>query len=290
MSDYYDSMVEVAQRSLLASPSDAKAPSLGMVAALSIGNDPHSSEPYRQATAWASRDTSLVKYAHEAAFLDLAAVGGFVGTGGDPFQITFDGKHPNDKGHELIANYVFGVLTAGYGYPNVNAFASQGDADAWGFPHTALGDEVKSSSVFPIANAALFLRSRGGGTISQVGLRVRASAGSISVATLIGPGGPNPPTTRTQTSGPISCPAIGFAQIALAGTATLSSTTGWFAVSGDGSAFNVASFDTAGGSASPAQDNAGAGSAYLGSTSHPVPPSPTGLVPCTYARYILIGG
>lgn len=125
-------------------------------------------------------------------------------------------------------------------------------------------------TAFSGADQTQYMRLRGGGTaITKLAIEVGVASGNISVATLAnnGSGGrAAAPAARTQTSGAVACPASGYAEVALGGSAT-PAVGSWAALSCDNS---TASF--ARGPAVPGSNVAiEQGLMSLQTTAHPVP-------------------
>jgi hypothetical protein len=95
------------------------------------------------------------------------------------------------------------------------------------------------------ANQAVYLRVRGRGLISKIGLHVGVASGNIAVAVYSNNGDPGRsarPTTRKATSGSVACPAAGYAEVSL-GASVYVDDGDWFVLVADNT---TASFYRAG--------------------------------------------
>jgi len=84
--------------------------------------------------------------------------------------------------------------------------------------HTIHPNLQATAAALPGANWAIFWKSLGAGTITNIGLQVNASSGNICVGVYNSASATGPPTSRLATSGSIPCPAIGWASISLGGS------------------------------------------------------------------------
>lgn len=94
----------------------------------------------------------------------------------------------------------------------------------FGFPFTVDPATLRGSDTATLtANRAVYMRVRDGGVISKVGLAVATSSGNVSVAVYgnTGTGRAAVPGTLKAASGPVACPAAGYAEIALGSTVTV---------------------------------------------------------------------
>lgn len=156
----------------------------------------------------------------------------------------------------------------------------------WGFPTTVAGAMWLNNRAMPANNQAHYVRSLGGGTISSVGLIIGTSSGNISIGTFTGAAGRSGPTARTQTSGAVACPASGYAEVALGGSVTIDSATGWLGLSADNSSATFSYNGSTGNLVTYA--GFGAGMLHYEVGGHPLPASPSSTV-TMFARWLLVG-
>lgn len=156
-----------------------------------------------------------------------------------------------------------------------------------GFPSTVDPGMIRATDSMGVgaANAAIYLRAIGGGTISKIGMRVGVSSGNISVAVYrnSGTGRSSIPGTRIATTGSIACPAVGYAEVSLGSTVTLNDGD-WIGISADNTTAQIGSLLSAG-----ADSNLGLGRQYRQPTAHPLPSAPSSLVATIGYTYCLVG-
>jgi hypothetical protein len=154
----------------------------------------------------------------------------------------------------------------------------------WRLPYTFHPNTLGGYSAMFAANDAYYFRVVGSGPISKIAFIVQTQSGNISVAVLRGLPGDNAPSTRLATSGTVACPAAGYAEVSLGGTVTVDERTDWFAISCDNT---TATFPRSGAAASEVA--LGSGFCYRGTTNHPIPASPTGLLASVRFAFVLVG-
>ena len=118
------------------------------------------------------------------------------------------------------------------------------------------------SVVWGAANDARYVRVLAGGSITKIGFHVATSSGNISVAVKADSSGS--PGATVLSSGAVSCPAAGYQEVSLGGTATVSPGD-WLCMSCDNTTATFVGFS--------GQDDTtlAASISGRGSTSHPVP-------------------
>lgn len=166
---------------------------------------------------------------------------------------------------------------------------SSAPAGVRSIPHTVdpmLQDGAYNICANSVANRATYIRSRGAATISKVGMRVTATGGTISVAICSGTAGRTTPGNRVATSGSVSGPATGYAEVSL-GASVAVTENDWFAVSSSGTVqvFTAGSAMTG----ETASIGLGAGFGYYQDTAHPVPSTPAVTGEIRGAILILVG-
>jgi hypothetical protein len=149
------------------------------------------------------------------------------------------------------------------------------------------GQQTGAVAVYS-ANSTIYHRNLGGSAlISQIGVYVSASSGNVCAAVYSSPGGRNPPAARIATSGPVPCPAGGWATIALQGGPVAVDTTTYLALAADNA---TATFYAAGTlwSATPPLTGMAAGLSYgdASGASFPCPATPNIFAPL---RGVIIG-
>jgi hypothetical protein len=156
----------------------------------------------------------------------------------------------------------------------INGVAFDGSANVrvWtqDLPRTQLRVATNRASTGAGSNYCLYQRVIGSGTISKIGLWIKVSSGNISVAVYSnsGTGSAAVPTTRQATSGAVSCPASGYAEISL-GASVAVNDGDWIAISVDNVTATFASPLTDGG----ALNDFGKGVQYAQASAHPAPSS-----------------
>ncbi len=159
------------------------------------------------------------------------------------------------------------VLAAGSG-----TYAPVGDT----FPFSYANDPRAAASgtgnaALGAVNDAWWFRAEGkASAITKIAIQVGVQSGNISVGTATSAAGRANPTTRTQTSGAVACPASGYAEVALGGSVTVSSETGWYGISADNTTATFKALTTGG----TVNSQLALGFAALQNTSHPLPASP----------------
>lgn len=150
-------------------------------------------------------------------------------------------------------------------------YALLADPPGWGIPFTCDPMFAEGTVNIGTANNAYHWRSKGGGTITKLAIRVGTSADSISLAVSRGTVGRAGPTARVATTGVVPCPASGYAEVSLGGSVAVNATTDWLGISCDGTS---ATFRAGYSNANGLND------IFLGflgaqTTSHPIPASPS---------------
>lgn len=129
--------------------------------------------------------------------------------------------------------------------PGTGVAASKGDPLNLGFPFTVDPLMAAVSTGVGSANRTYYHRVIGGGSVSKLGLYVATASGNIcaSVYANSGTGRAAAPGARLATTGSIACPAVGYQELALGTTITVTSGDFWFALSADNAtaAFDVVS-------------------------------------------------
>lgn len=158
----------------------------------------------------------------------------------------------------------------------------------YGFP--ACGEPAGRSATVDLwrANACIYERFRGSGTITALGIHVLTSSGNIGVAIYADnaeDGDAAAPAARLATSGAVACPAAGFASVSVASTA-ITSGQHWAALSVDNltANFSGSAMNTSG--IGPTIVHRGV--AGIGEGAHP--PPATGNVGFSTAPHISIVG
>lgn len=156
--------------------------------------------------------------------------GGVLPTGTDQFALVYNAATGNWEPTAL---------------PGSGVSASKGDPQNLGFPATVDPRNLAFTSGIGSANRTYYHRVTGGGTITKIGLYVAASSGNICVSVYAntGTGRASMPGNRVATSGSVACPAVGYQEIALGASVTVTSGDYWFAISLDN---GTATFATAG--------------------------------------------
>lgn len=158
---------------------------------------------------------------------------------------------------------------------------------AFGFPYTVDPGIVRATDNMPVpaANAAIYLRVQDGGPVSKIGLKIGTQGSNISVAVYrnSGKGRNAVPGTRLATSGSVTCPVAGYAEVAL-DKAVYLHVGDWIAVSADTTVATFGSLLAAG-----ADHNIGKGRQYRQATAHPLPATPSGLVATVGYALVLVG-
>src|SRR5690606_10790865 len=100
-----------------------------------------------------------------------------------------------------------------------DAFAAKNDPIGWGRVFT-FGMESVAGAAQSVQSASrcVFMRYITGGTITKVALHVGVASGNISVAVFADDGTGGAPGTRKGTSGAVSCPSAGYAEVSLGGS------------------------------------------------------------------------
>lgn len=82
---------------------------------------------------------------------------------------------------------------------------------------------ANSAVVWQTANLGMYLRSIGSGTITKLGIHVITTSGNISVAVYqgTGVGRARVPGACLATTGAIACPAVGYAEVSLGSSVTV---------------------------------------------------------------------
>ena len=205
-----------------------------------------------------------------------------------------------DTGGTVVAGNVgkfVGAMQTGIAPPSPFEYAANQihDGSGWsrytsaglGFPFTVDPGLVRSGDSLSVgsANQAIYARVLHGGTVSKIGLQVTATSGNVSVAVYrnAGVGRGAVPGAQLATSGSVACPAVGYAEIALGSSVTLSPGD-WIAVSADNATAAFQSLlSTAGDS------GLGLGRQYRQATAHPLPATPSSLVATRGQTHCLIG-
>jgi hypothetical protein len=158
-------------------------------------------------------------------------------------------------------------------------------AAGWRIPYTVKPGSLLGYTGVAVANDAYYLRVTGTGRVSKVALFVSVSSGNISVGAYRGRPGITVPAAGSllATSGSVACPVAGYAEVALGSTITL--------VDGDWLAFScdntTATFARA---SNPGIESVfGAGFIARGTSQHPLPTNPSGLLDSIRSEFILIG-
>ena len=157
----------------------------------------------------------------------------------------------------------------------------------YGFTYTVDPGLVRSADSLAMAGASqgIYLRVPFGASITKIGLSVAVQSGNISVAAYsnTGTGRAATPGTRLQTSGAVACPAVGYAEIALGGTAVLNPGD-WLGISADNITAKFQSL-----LAATVPSNLGLGRQCAQTGAHPLPATPSGLTAQTGFTFVLIG-
>ena len=170
--------------------------------------------------------------------------------------------------------------------PNLKAAQLGADPLGWGFPCTVPPGLFQTAMSVPVANDGYYLRSLGGGPITKIGLRVTAQSGNICLAVYAGTGagrGRVPSGNPLQTTGSIACPAVGYVEVALPASVTMTGDH-FFYIGADNT---TATFRTA--DAGGSQDDIGKGTRYRQATGFPAP-SPVGALSAYSGRSIVLVG
>lgn len=103
----------------------------------------------------------------------------------------------------------------------------------FGVPMT-IDPRFYSSTSVMTANQAVYLRAKGGGTITKIGLYIGASSGNLCVAVYAnsGSGSAARPAARLATSGSTASPGTGYQEISLGGSVVVPNGS-WLAVCAD---------------------------------------------------------
>ena len=157
-----------------------------------------------------------------------------------------------------------GVHITGPGY---GTYAALTDPLGLGFSVPVTGFGTAGVVAFNAANECAFSRQIGTMTITKVGFEVGTSSGNISVAAVDGSGSGRSrvPATREATSGAVSCPAGGYAEVSLGASVQ----TDYLALSCDNTTATFRCSTTGG------TTNLWSGLSYVQGTAHPVPSSPS---------------
>lgn len=164
--------------------------------------------------------------------------------------------------------------------------ATFGSPEPRGFPSTLdLVLPRGSDSFAGTANQGVYFRSRDGGTISKIAIEVVTASGNVSVAAYrsTGVGRDAVPGTQLATSGAVTCPVAGYAEISLGATANLLPGD-WLALSVDN---GTATFR--GAISSAGNVDLGKGRCYVQSTAHPLPSTPSSLTATIGRNFTLVG-
>jgi hypothetical protein len=159
----------------------------------------------------------------------------------------------------------------------INQVSFDGTADitvASDLPRTQLRVATNRSTAVSGSNHTIYQRVMGSGSISKIGVWVKASSGNISVSVYSnsGVGSAAVPSSRTATSGAVACPAIGYSEISLGGTVTVKDGD-WMAISAD----NVTATFACPLSDSGTFNDWGKGIQYAQSSAHPSPSTPSSI-------------
>lgn len=152
---------------------------------------------------------------------------------------------------------------------------------AFEFPATCDPRAITTLSAAFTANQCHYNRIYGSGDVSALRIVVGASAGNISAAIYdtSGSGLTAVPANRLDTSGSVACPSTGAADVALAGTTTVTHGAHWFALSASS------------GSAQFARNGNGTAAGWTNgviaaqNTAHPAPASAT---PASLASHLIV--
>jgi hypothetical protein len=159
--------------------------------------------------------------------------------------------------------------------------ASLDDPLGIGFVSTLADLKGQAGTVVAQANQTYYYKVVSGGVVGKVGLNVGVQSGDISVAVYAntGAGRTSAPGTQLATSGAVSCPAAGYAEVALDTTVTVARGD-WLAISADNATVTFTGTTIA---ASAIRD----GQAWR-TPAHPAP-SPAGTLSTSARHYALIG-
>lgn len=132
------------------------------------------------------------------------------------------------------------------------------------------------------ADQAVYMRARGRGLISKIGIHVGTASGNIAVAVYRNNGSNGTaarPDVRTATSGSVACPAAGYAEVSLGGSVYVEDGD-WFAIVADNTTASFYRFGAGGFSST-----IGNGVAHHQNTAMPPPATAT---PGTGALYSIL--
>lgn len=222
----YDTFLEIAN--LLASD-ESTAAALATTVAAKLAKASNLSDLANAATALTNlgltaNGSSLVTAANYAAMRTLLAL--VIGTNVQAWDADLDtlaaNGAPGTTGLALLlaANATAARATLGVDY---------------GFPYTV--DPLTTAAVtnHPTANATIFNRVHGSGSISKIAIQIGVASGNVAVAVYAnsGTGRAAVPSTRRATSGSIACPSSGYAEVSLGATVAVESMADWFAFGAD---------------------------------------------------------
>lgn len=151
---------------------------------------------------------------------------------------------------------------------------------------TSIASVVSVGSVVS-ANLGRYYRSVGGGSHSALAVHVGTQNGNISLAayTNSGTGRAGQPTGgQIATTGAVSCPASGYAEVALGSTVSINAGD-WLAISANGT---TATFYTAA-PGSAVTSNLGLGLHFTQTSAHPLPATPSSLTALTGHTTMIVG-
>ena len=159
----------------------------------------------------------------------------------------------------------------------INGTSFDGTADVTvgsDLPRTQLRVATDRQSAVSGSNHTIYQRVIGSGSISKIGLWVKASSGNISVSVYSnsGVGSAALPASRQATSGSIACPAIGYAEISLGATVAVKDGD-WMAISAD----NVTAAFACPLAGAGAFNDWGKGIQCAQASAHPSPSTPSSL-------------